>query len=121
MLPLLSAFTLCSDMRQSHTKAIKQHVRAAYLLPYTCTATYYAISPVYFVAMPLLLQVDLSASSIRPGQPAAWFEALRGRLLAAVSDSKAEVVVCVGTWAHDLDQARALPQERIKMQVWQGG
>ncbi|KAG2426244.1 hypothetical protein HXX76_013002 [Chlamydomonas incerta] len=75
-------------------------------------------------------QVDLTTASIRPGRPAAWFAALKQRLMASVAafgDSGGDgssdglpaaegargggqLVVLVGTWAHDLDQANMLPQ-----------
>lgn len=54
------------------------------------------------------LQVDLSTSSIRPGQPPAWQAALQTNLQAAVRGSTARIKVITGTWQHDVDQANLL-------------
>ncbi|KAG2424858.1 hypothetical protein HYH02_015121 [Chlamydomonas schloesseri] len=75
-------------------------------------------------------QVDLTTASIRPGRSAEWFIALKHRLMASVaafgasgggdsSDGRpaadggsggGQLMVLVGTWAHDLDQANMLPR-----------
>lgn len=73
-------------------------------------------------------QVCLASSSIRPGQPAPWFGALRDRVLASVAASSAETMVHVGNWQHDLDQVglspflyvRARTGEGVGMCAWSG-
>ena len=59
-------------------------------------------------------QVDLGAASIRPGHSAAWFDKLRGRVLAGVGASSAEVAALSGTWQHDLDQTNLLPADKVR-------
>ena len=49
-------------------------------------------------------QIDLSTSSIRPGQPGEWHAALRERVMQSVQSSRAQIQVHVGNWSHDLDQ-----------------
>jgi hypothetical protein len=64
------------------------------------------------------LQVDLSTSSIRPGQPPAWQAALQQTLQGAVAASSASITVFTGTWQHDVDQANLLggqPHVNIKV------
>lgn len=66
-------------------------------------------------------QVDLARSSIRPGQPRAWLDALSARCAAAVRQAASQgttVQVHVGSWLHDLEQGRLLPQEAVKLQVY---
>lgn len=55
-------------------------------------------------------QVDLRSSSIRPGEEDVWFDRLRQRCLDGAAACAGEVVVHTGTWAHDLNQARVLPE-----------
>jgi hypothetical protein len=64
------------------------------------------------------LQVDLSTSSIRPGQPPAWQAALQDTLQAAVANSSANIKIFTGTWQHDVDQANLLGhQPHVKLKV----
>lgn len=66
-------------------------------------------------------QVDLSISSIRPGEGGAWFGALRDRALCSVRSAAAggtEITVHVGNWQHDLDQAGLLPPEVVRTRVY---
>lgn len=66
----------------------------------------------------MCMQVDLTTSSIRPGQPAAWQAALQDTLQAAVARSTARITVFTGTWQHDVDQAQLLehhPNVQIKV------
>lgn len=51
-------------------------------------------------------QVDMSAASLRPGRELVWLAALRDRLLANVSASSAAITAYVGSFLHDIDQAR---------------
>ena len=53
----------------------------------------------------MLLQVDLSTSSIRPGRDIAWMKSLKTNALAAVEASSADITVHTSNWSHDLDQA----------------
>eukprot|EP00198_Chlamydomonas_reinhardtii_P001847 XP_001691183.1 predicted protein [Chlamydomonas reinhardtii] len=83
-------------------------------------------------------QVDLTTASIRPGRPAEWFASLKRRLMASVAafggsggggsadglpapdgtgDGGGQLVVLVGTWAHDLDQANMLPHATQQQQA----
>eukprot|EP00887_Chlorella_sp_A99_P004206 scaffold15.g4206.t1 len=64
-------------------------------------------------------QVDLRHSSIRPGAGNGWFAALQARALAGAAACPGEVVVHTGTWQHDLDQARCLPETGpVRLQVY---
>lgn len=64
-------------------------------------------------------QVDLSTSSIRPGQPPAWQAALQTNLQAAVRGSTARIKVITGTWQHDVDQANLLgSQHHVVVKVY---
>ena len=49
-------------------------------------------------------QTDLSMSSIRPAQSAAWASTLQQRVVDGVETCKGRVVIHVGNWKHDLDQ-----------------
>lgn len=51
-------------------------------------------------------QVDMSAASLRPGRELTWLAALRDRLLTNVSASSAAITAYVGSFLHDIDQAR---------------
>ncbi|CAK9235934.1 unnamed protein product [Sphagnum troendelagicum] len=62
-------------------------------------------------------QVDLSTSSIRPGQDDAWLQAFQQEILQAVSASSAKICVHCGTWSHDIDQAKLLPASKVKLEV----
>lgn len=63
-------------------------------------------------------QVDLAASSIRPGQGAEWGAVLRDRVLRGVEACKGKVTVHVGNWKHDLDQANILPKDGAHVQIY---
>ncbi len=64
-------------------------------------------------------QTSMATSSIRPGKPQAWLDALSNRCNAAVRAAQGvEVHVHVGAWEHDLQQGRALPEEAIRLHVW---
>ena len=56
-----------------------------------------------------LRQVDMSEASLRPGRELSWLAALRERLLANVSASSAAITAYVGSFLHDIDQARTPP------------
>lgn len=67
------------------------------------------------------LQVDLSTSSIRPGQPLSWQQALTQQLHASVGASSAAIQVLTGTWQHDVLQANLLsqhPHVAVKVRCW---
>ncbi len=57
--------------------------------------------------------MDLSTSSIRPGQDEAWLQAFQQEILKAVSASSAKICVHCGTWSHDIDQAKLLPASKV--------
>ena len=59
-----------------------------------------------------LRQVDMSEASLRPGRELSWLAALRARLLANVSASSAAITAYVGSFLHDIDQARTPPRSR---------
>jgi len=66
----------------------------------------------------ICMQVDLTTSSIRPGQPVGWQSALQDTLQGAVARSTARITVFTGTWQHDVDQAQLLehhPDVQIKV------
>eukprot|EP00775_Hariotina_reticulata_P002502 gene2502-2806_t len=75
-------------------------------------------SPLATAVLSFCPQVDLTTSSIRPGQPPAWQAALQAHLQAAVAASPARIKVFTGTWEHDVDQANLLthhPHVQIKV------
>lgn len=76
-----------------------------------------AYSPLATCVLAFCPQSDLSISSIRPGRSADWFSQMQAQLTAAVSASTADIGVHIGTWQHDIDQAKAVPQECVKVQV----
>lgn len=51
----------------------------------------------------------MSEASLRPGRELSWLAALRERLLANVSASSAAITAYVGSFLHDIDQARMPP------------
>lgn len=63
-------------------------------------------------------QVDLTTASIRPGKDADWLLRVQQRILGSIASSAAKVVVHSGTWQHDLDQARLLPEDRAELKVY---
>jgi hypothetical protein len=69
-----------------------------------------------------LLQVDLATSSIRPGQPPSWQQAMTQQLHTSVGASSAAIQVLTGTWQHDMLQANLLSQHahvQTKVRRWQ--
>lgn len=54
-------------------------------------------------------QIDLSKSSIRPGQNEDWEQTLRDRVLRGVSSCEGDVYVHVGNWHHDVQQSNMIP------------
>ena len=48
----------------------------------------------------------MSAASLRPGRDLTWLAALRERLLHNVRASSAAITTHVGSFLHDIDQAR---------------
>lgn len=63
-------------------------------------------------------QVDLAASSIRPGRGPEWGAVLKERVVAGVGACGGRVTVHVGNWKHDLDQANMLPKEDVHVQIY---
>lgn len=57
----------------------------------------------------------MSAASLRPGRDLTWLAALRERLLRNVRASSAAITAYVGSFLHDIDQAR-----RHVLSLWQG-
>ena len=70
-----------------------------------CTAGFRSIFTV-LEQLCCLRQVDMSEASLRPGRELAWLAALRERLLANVNASSAAITAYVGSFLHDIDQAR---------------
>ena len=64
------------------------------------------------------VQVDLTASSIRPALSSAEMTILQTRLIQQVSESTADITVHVSSWEHDTDQGALLPQDRVNMQIY---
>lgn len=64
------------------------------------------------------VQVDLTASSIRPALGTAEMTTLQTRLIQQVSDSNADITVHVSSWEHDTDQGALLPQDKVNMQIY---
>ena len=58
----------------------------------------------------MLLQVDLTTASLRPGRDSAWLGALTQRVMANVSASEARITVHSSSWLHDLDQVQLAPR-----------
>lgn len=56
-------------------------------------------------------QIDLSKSSIRPGEEEKWEKTLCNRLLHGVSTCPGKIVVHVGNWQHDLQQSNFIPPD----------
>jgi len=56
-------------------------------------------------------QIDLSKSSIRPGEEEEWEKKLCDRLLDGVSKCPGNIVVHVGNWQHDLQQSNFIPPD----------
>jgi Leucine-rich repeat (LRR) protein len=63
-------------------------------------------------------QIDLAASSIRPGKGREWGAALRKRALAGIASCKGKVTIHVGNWKHDLDQANICPKQAAHVQIY---
>lgn len=64
------------------------------------------------------VQVDLTASSIRPAFGTAEMTTLQTRLIQQVSESSADITVHVSSWEHDTDQGALLPQDKVNMQIY---
>lgn len=65
-------------------------------------------------ATPLLLQVDLTTASLRPGRDSAWLRALTLRVMANVAASEARITVHSSSWLHDLDQVQLPPTPALR-------
>ncbi|KAH7622124.1 putative Leucine-rich repeat-containing protein 1 [Nannochloris sp. 'desiccata'] len=63
-------------------------------------------------------QIDLAASSIRPGQGPEWGTVLRKRALDGIASCKGKVTIHVGNWKHDLDQAIICPKEAANVKIY---
>lgn len=63
-------------------------------------------------------QVDLTASSIRPGIRAPEMAALKDRLLQKVAASEAAITVHVSSWEHDTEQGQLLPPGKVDLKVY---
>ncbi|CAD7697524.1 unnamed protein product [Ostreobium quekettii] len=63
-------------------------------------------------------QVDLSSSSIRPASGQEGWARFKDRVLEGVGQSSASVTVLSGSWEHDMEQVRQLPQEQINWKVF---
>eukprot|EP00889_Picochlorum_renovo_P003466 jgi/Picre1/30496/NNA_005860.t1 len=64
-------------------------------------------------------QIDLSKSSIRPGEEEAWEGILKERVLAGIEACSGDIQVHVGNWHHDVQQSNIIPssleQARVKI------
>jgi len=56
-------------------------------------------------------QIELSKSSIRPGEEEEWEKTLCNKLLDGVSKCPGNIVVHVGNWQHDLQQSNFIPPD----------
>lgn len=56
-------------------------------------------------------QIDLSKSSIRPGQEEEWEHVLRDRVLEGVQSCQGDVCIHVGNWHHDVQQSNMIPTD----------
>jgi hypothetical protein len=63
-------------------------------------------------------QIDLAASSIRPGQGPEWGAVLRKRALDGIANCKGKVTIHVGNWKHDLDQANICPKQAAIVKIY---
>jgi len=63
-------------------------------------------------------QIDLTASSIRPGQGPEWGAVLRKRALDGIANCKGKVTIHVGNWRHDLDQANICPKQAANVKIY---
>ncbi len=61
----------------------------------------------------MLLQVDLTTASLRPGRDSEWLGALTQRVMANVSASEARITVHSSSWLHDLDQVMMAQRQRL--------
>ncbi|KAF5835339.1 hypothetical protein DUNSADRAFT_7571 [Dunaliella salina] len=63
-------------------------------------------------------QVDLNTACMRPGASDAQLAQLQDNVLAAVKSSQAAIHVHTGTWEHDLEQAKLLPEDKVAHKVY---
>jgi Leucine-rich repeat (LRR) protein len=63
-------------------------------------------------------QIDLAASSIRPGKGPEWGAKLRERALDGITNCKGKVTIHVGNWKHDLDQANICPKQAAVVKIY---
>jgi Leucine-rich repeat (LRR) protein len=63
-------------------------------------------------------QIDLAASSIRPGQGPEWGAKLKERALDGIANCKGKVTIHVGNWKHDLDQATICPKQAAIVKIY---
>ena len=59
------------------------------------------------------MQVDLTASSIRPAISKAEMAVLKDRLQQQVAASEAAITVHVSSWEHDTEQGQLLPPDKV--------
>lgn len=64
------------------------------------------------------MQVDLTASSIRPAISKAEMAVLKDRLQQKVAESTAAITVHVSSWEHDTEQGQLLPPEKVDLKVY---
>ncbi|KAF5837548.1 hypothetical protein DUNSADRAFT_4184 [Dunaliella salina] len=66
----------------------------------------------------VLMLVDLNTACMRPGASDAQLAQLQDNVLAAVNSSQAAIHVHTGTWEHDLEQAKLLPEDKVAHKVY---
>jgi Leucine-rich repeat (LRR) protein len=54
-------------------------------------------------------QIDLSKSSIRPGEDATWEQVLKERVMKGIDACQGSINVHVGNWHHDIQQVNMIP------------
>ena len=65
-------------------------------------------------------QIDLSKSSIRPGEEKAWEGILKDRVLAGIEACSGDIQVHVGNWHHDVQQSNIIPSalEHARVKIY---
>ena len=63
-------------------------------------------------------QIDLSSSSIRPGEDADWESLLKRRALDGIDACAGHIFVHVGNWQHDIQQVHAVQAEHALVKIY---
>ena len=63
-------------------------------------------------------QIDLSKSSIRPGEDPSWENTLKTRALAGIDDCEGHLHVHVGNWQHDIQQVHPVQADHASVKIY---